>query len=134
MTLKNIAKDYVNDYIGHMKYATTFSSCEYVREKWNIREKVKGLYFLYKEGTKTLVYIGMTGRCLKSRWSRHKASIVNPKWDGERSGRAIHKKGLHCDAYDVYYIEMKDLKIKDPRDLKIAEDLFIKRLKPAVYG
>ena len=104
---------------------------KYVR--YPIDKKTWGIYFIYLEDGR-LAYIGETINSIKKRIGRHKRSMNDPSWSGERSGYKFVKNDLQDEDFMIKYITAEDLNITTKHDLLAVEGLFVQHLKPIVYS
>jgi len=134
MNIHDIAQSYAKANINKLIEMPTqiHRKDKYVR--YDMPEKLAGIYFIYTADNNELAYIGETGRCIKSRIARHKRSMNNPEWSGERSGKKFHTANLQDKTFIVKYILAKDLELVTKHDRLSSESLFVTALKPIVYG
>lgn len=131
--LMPIAKDYVNSNMYLVEeMEIPFSRSDY-HVRYPIKKKMAGIYFICRQNG-DIAYIGQTKNCIKSRIGRHKMSMNNPEWTGEKSGLKFHKKGIQDESFVLKYISADKLGLKTSHDLLAAEGLFVKALNPMLYG
>jgi len=132
MNISQVAELYANANIDKMETMDmTFSRFDYC-VRYTIPDMMPGVYFIYlKDGT--LAYVGETGRCIKRRIARHKKSMSNPEWTGEKSGLKFHKHGLQDNDFVLKYISSDKLNLNTKHDRLTAESLFVTHLRPIVY-
>lgn len=132
MHINEVAKLYVESNIDKMQtMEIPFSRFDYY-VTYPIPNKMPGIYFIYRiDGS--LAYIGETKSCIKTRIGRHKRSMNNPNWNGEKSGIKFHRAGIQDEEFVLKYIPAADLGLSTKHNLLAAEGLFVEYLQPIVY-
>jgi len=132
MHINEVAKLYVESNIDKMQtMEITFSRFDH-HVRYPIENMMPGIYFIYRKNG-LLAYIGETKRCIKKRISRHKRSMNNPEWNGEKSGIKFHRAGIQDEEFVLKYIPAADLGLSTKHNLLAAEGLFVEYLQPIVY-
>ena len=128
-----IATDFFESHKHLVKTGFIFSTISN-RNSWKIvPPKTKGVYWYTCASTGVNVYVGETMNCMISRGQRHVASIKDPEWGGECSGKKICELGMKTETFQMYYFDAFDLGIKSKRDNLFYETLVTAYLKPLVY-
>lgn len=141
MLLQEAAKLFVESNFDKIQFGRTFDRYELKNER-TAPDGTKGLYFIYKYQCNLMTdrpyYIGETfarTSCINKRIYRHKKSLLDPEWKGERTGIHFLKKGIDLDQkFDIYYIVAESIGIFDKKSSISAETLFMTHLKPLVWN
>ena len=141
MLLQEAAKSFVESNFGKITFGRTFNRNELGNPK-TAPDGTKGLYFIYQyKGDPWYdkpYYIGETFAntvCINKRIYRHRKSLLEPTWHGERTGKHFLSAGIDLDQdFDIYYITANSIGISDKKSSISAETLFMTHLKPLVWN
>ena len=130
MFITESSNQFVKSNIGKLKFLRTFNKNEPKHARHGTPDGLTGLYFIFHRGANPLlecpIYIGETIRCIKRRTNRHKKSMNNPHWKGEKTGNLFISMGIDIDKdFDIWYLTASDLGAISKRHLIKAEADFM---------
>jgi len=130
--LKSLVSPYCEKTVNDMKIGFYFNRKE-KNKRYKFSSRISGIYFIcLKDGT--VLYVGETGSCIKSRIRNHKRSMNEPEWPVEKSGKKFHKSGLQDEEFMVKYISSEELKISSKSQRLFYEAMLCDYVKPIIYG